>query len=94
MLRQVRKHLVLSVPCLQVGKWTRKSMHLHRQHFQGASESEEATRDLSILLSLRHPLPLPRSSDCKTATMQILLIQILASKEHEVTLKVRETLER
>lgn len=47
MLRQVRKHLVLSVPCLRVGKWTRKSMHLHRQHFQGASESEEATRDMT-----------------------------------------------
>lgn len=27
-LRQVREHLVLSVHCLQVGKWTRMNMHL------------------------------------------------------------------
>lgn len=28
MLRQVREHLVLSVHCLRVGKWTRMNMHL------------------------------------------------------------------
>lgn len=56
------------------------------------SESEEATRDMTFPSSC--PLPLPRSSDFKTLTMLVLLIQRLVSKGHEMTLKVRETLEQ
>lgn len=99
MLKRARKQLDLSARCLQVGERTRKK--------HASEDTQETVTGLPVRVMrppgtwpVRHRLLASPSASAqcwrrfKTGTTLVLLIQILVSRENEVTLNARETLQQ